>query len=354
MARGRRHEQAAGCLPPGDTRRLEAMSAGGETSARSENFRSLSTMPPRARRGRVRDSRAGCVRPDARNRATVVRNTRGRHRPQARRDLRRGARRAVRVLHGLPPALPLDRLDAAVQGRRVRDAARCRTSSAGSGSRPRPSSRRSPACSSTKALFTAREAAAGFVIGAIVGIAIGVVFHFSNLMRRGFQPYVVGSQTVPILAIAPMVVIWLGGKGLPVWMPVAVISAFLTFFPVAINTLRGLDSTDPRKLELMRSYAASEWSTLWRVKFPCALPYCSRRSRWPRRRASSARSSASCRRRSRTASAARFSTSPSTTRSIPRRSGRRTSSRPPSASSSSAIVAIAERLVVRRAPENVA
>jgi len=124
-----------------------------------------------------------------------------------------------------------------------------------------------------KAVFTAREAAAGFVIGAIVGIAIGVAFHFWSLMRRGFLPYAVGSQTVPILAIAPMVVIWLGGRGLPVWMPVAVISAFLTFFPVAINTLRGLDSTDPRKLELMRSYAASGWSTLWRVKFPCALPY---------------------------------------------------------------------------------
>jgi NitT/TauT family transport system permease protein len=124
-----------------------------------------------------------------------------------------------------------------------------------------------------KALFTAREAAAGFLIGAIVGIAIGVVFHFSNMMRRGFQPYVVGSQTVPILAIAPMIVIWLGGKGLPVWMPVSVISAFLTFFPVAINTLRGLDSTDPRRLELMRSYAASPWATLWRVKFPSALPY---------------------------------------------------------------------------------
>jgi NitT/TauT family transport system permease protein len=124
-----------------------------------------------------------------------------------------------------------------------------------------------------KAAFTAKEAAAGFVIGAIVGMAIGVAFHFSNLMRRGFLPYAVGSQTVPILAIAPMVVIWLGGKGLPVWMPVAVISAFLTFFPVAINTLRGLDSTDPRKLELTRSYAASGWSTLWRVKFPSALPY---------------------------------------------------------------------------------
>ncbi len=124
-----------------------------------------------------------------------------------------------------------------------------------------------------KAAFTAKEAAVGFALGAIVGIAIGVVFHFSNLLRRGFLPYAVGSQTVPILAIAPMVVIWLGGKGLPVWMPVAVISAFLTFFPVAVNTLRGLDSADPRKLELMRSYAATEWSTLWRVKFPCALPY---------------------------------------------------------------------------------
>ena len=62
---------------------------------------------------------------------------------------------------------------------------------------------------------------------------------------------------MPILAIAPMVVIWLGGKGLPIWMPVAVIAAYLTFFPVAINTIRGLDSAEPRALELMRSYAAS-------------------------------------------------------------------------------------------------
>ena len=81
------------------------------------------------------------------------------------------------------------------------------------------------------------------------------MFQF-RLLQRGFLPYVVASQTVPILAIAPMVVIWLGGKGLPVWVPVAVIAAYLTFFPVAINTLRGLDSADPRALELMRSYAA--------------------------------------------------------------------------------------------------
>ena len=63
------------------------------------------------------------------------------------------------------------------------------------------------------ALFTAKEAFTGFVLGALVGLAIGVVFHHSRLLRRGILPYVVGSQTVPILAIAPMVVIWLGGHG---------------------------------------------------------------------------------------------------------------------------------------------
>ena len=123
------------------------------------------------------------------------------------------------------------------------------------------------------AAFTAKEAAVGFALGTAIGLAFGTIFHFSGLLRRGFLPYVVASQTVPILAIAPMVVIWLGGKGLPVWVPVAVIAAYLTFFPVTINTLRGLDSADPRKLELMRSYAAPGWRTLWTVKFPSALPY---------------------------------------------------------------------------------
>ena len=124
-----------------------------------------------------------------------------------------------------------------------------------------------------KSAFTMREAIAGFTLGAVIGFAIGVALHHSRLLRRGFLPYVVASQTVPILAIAPMVVIWLGGKGLPIWMPVAVIAAYLTFFPVAINTIRGLDSAEPRALELMRSYAASPWHVLWKVKFPASLPY---------------------------------------------------------------------------------
>jgi NitT/TauT family transport system permease protein len=82
-------------------------------------------------------------------------------------------------------------------------------------------------------------------------------------------PYVVASQTVPILAIAPMVVIWLGAG--PV--SVAVIAAYITFFPVTINTMRGLQSPQPTALELMQSYAASRWEILWILRFPSALPY---------------------------------------------------------------------------------
>jgi NitT/TauT family transport system permease protein len=123
------------------------------------------------------------------------------------------------------------------------------------------------------ALFTAKEAAAGFLLGAVIGFALGVVLHHSRLLQRGFLPYIVASQTVPILAIAPMVVVWVGSRGLPGWFSVAVIAAYLTFFPVTINTLRGLDSADPRALELMRSYAAGRWSVLWKLKVPASLPY---------------------------------------------------------------------------------
>ena len=85
-----------------------------------------------------------------------------------------------------------------------------------------------------KTLFTAKEAAFGFVIGALVGFALGVVLVHSRLLQRGFLPYIVGSQTVPILAIAPMVVIWVNPKlppSLQGWGAVAVIAAYLSFFP---------------------------------------------------------------------------------------------------------------------------
>jgi NitT/TauT family transport system permease protein len=123
------------------------------------------------------------------------------------------------------------------------------------------------------ALFTAKEAAAGFALGAVIGFTLGAILHHSRILQRGLLPYIVASQTIPILAIAPMIVVWTGSRGLPGWFSVAIIAAYLTFFPVTINTLRGLDSADPRALELMRSYAASNWAVLWKLKVPASLPY---------------------------------------------------------------------------------
>jgi len=119
------------------------------------------------------------------------------------------------------------------------------------------------------ALFTAKEAAIGFALGASIGFLLAIALVHSRLLQRGFLPYIVASQTIPILAIAPMVVVWLKSG----WQSVAVIAAYLTFFPVTINTLRGLQSADPRALELMRSYAAGRWKILWKLRVPSSLPY---------------------------------------------------------------------------------
>jgi NitT/TauT family transport system permease protein len=123
------------------------------------------------------------------------------------------------------------------------------------------------------ALFTAKEAAAGFGLGASVGFLLGVVLAQSRLLQRGVLPYVVASQTVPILAVAPIVVVYLGTIHVAAWFSVAVIAAYLTFFPVTINTLRGLHAADRRALELMRSYAAPRRLVLWKLRIPSALPY---------------------------------------------------------------------------------
>jgi NitT/TauT family transport system permease protein len=123
------------------------------------------------------------------------------------------------------------------------------------------------------ALFTAKEAFLGFVIGGLVGFGLAVLLAHSVLLRRGLLPYIVVSQTVPILAVAPMVVVGLGTKGVTPWVSVSVIAAYLTFFPVAMNTLRGLLSPRPRDLELMRSYAADRRSMLWKLRVPASLPF---------------------------------------------------------------------------------
>jgi NitT/TauT family transport system permease protein len=122
-------------------------------------------------------------------------------------------------------------------------------------------------------LFTAKESAVGLALGAVIGFGIAVVLSQSRLVERGFIPYIVASQTIPLLAIAPMVVVGLGSKGITDWVSVAVLAAYLTFFPVTINTLRGLQSADPRAVELMHSYAASRWRILWKLRVPASLPF---------------------------------------------------------------------------------
>ena len=119
------------------------------------------------------------------------------------------------------------------------------------------------------ALYTWREAAIGFVAGAVIGIALAAAFVHSGLLERAFVPYVIASQTIPIVALAPMIAFAVDDP----LVAVVIIATFLTFFPVTISMIRGLRSPDPRALELMRSYAASRWSVFWKLRLPASVPY---------------------------------------------------------------------------------
>ncbi len=129
------------------------------------------------------------------------------------------------------------------------------------------------------ALWTWRSAAIGFVIGAFTGFGLGVLFVRSKLAERGLMPYVIASQAVPVIAIAPILVVWSGRLELPNWMPISIITAYLAFYPVAINTLRGLRSPEATATELMRSYAASPNQVLWKLRIPAIRRGCPGRSR---------------------------------------------------------------------------
>ncbi|MCM4084117.1 ABC transporter permease [Paractinoplanes hotanensis] len=121
-------------------------------------------------------------------------------------------------------------------------------------------------------LFTLGITAAGFVIGALVGLLLAVAMERFRVVERGLLPYVILSQTVPLVALAPLVAGW-GGTIMPPWAVVSVIAAYLAFFPVAVGMLRGLQSPSASGVELMRSYAAGWWRTLVKLRFPSALPY---------------------------------------------------------------------------------
>lgn len=119
------------------------------------------------------------------------------------------------------------------------------------------------------AAFTALESLIGFTLGGLTGLVLAIGFAHSRLLERGLLPYVVASQTVPVLAIAPMVVVWLGTS----WFSKAVIAAYLTFFPVTINMARGLRAIDPDALALMRALAATSRQVFVKLRFPASLPY---------------------------------------------------------------------------------
>jgi NitT/TauT family transport system permease protein len=128
------------------------------------------------------------------------------------------------------------------------------------------------------AWFTFRLALAGFAMGALVGLGLGILMARFRVVERGLLPYLVISQTVPLIALAPLVVSWggrlhLGAFEWPRWLSAAVLGAFLAFFPVAVGTLKGLTSAPPASLELMDSYAASWRQTLFKLRFPTAVPY---------------------------------------------------------------------------------
>ncbi|GAA2883616.1 hypothetical protein Acy02nite_07350 [Actinoplanes cyaneus] len=121
-------------------------------------------------------------------------------------------------------------------------------------------------------LFTLGITAAGFVAGAVVGLLLAMAMQRFRIVERGLLPYVILSQTVPLVALAPLVAGW-GGSIMPAWATVAVIAAYLAFFPIAVGMLRGLQSPSASGAELMRSYAAGWWRTLVKLRFPAALPY---------------------------------------------------------------------------------
>ena len=128
------------------------------------------------------------------------------------------------------------------------------------------------------AFYSFRLALVGFVLGSTIGVALAALMTRFKTMERGLLPYLVISQTVPLIALAPLVVSW-GGKlqifgfTWPRWLSASVLGAFLAFFPIAVGTLRGLKSAPAASLELMDSYASTWKQTLFKLRFPAAIPY---------------------------------------------------------------------------------
>jgi len=121
--------------------------------------------------------------------------------------------------------------------------------------------------------ITASSTVVGFAIGLVVGVALAVGIVHMRTLESSIMPWVIMSQTIPILAIAPMVVVILGNMGFTGVFPKAMISAYLCFFPITIGLVKGLRSADPLALDLLRTYSATQADVFWRLRLPTAMPF---------------------------------------------------------------------------------
>lgn len=113
----------------------------------------------------------------------------------------------------------------------------------------------------------------GFALGTLLGIAIAVAIVHARSLERSLMPWIIASQTIPILAIAPMVIVVLASIGVKGLLPKAVISTYLSFFPVTVGMVKGLRSPDPILLDLMRTYNASRAQVFWKLRVPASVPF---------------------------------------------------------------------------------
>jgi NitT/TauT family transport system permease protein len=113
----------------------------------------------------------------------------------------------------------------------------------------------------------------GFALGSLLGVALAIAIVHVKALNRSLMPWIIASQTVPILAIAPMIIVVLGSIGLTGLLPKSLISMYLCFFPVTIGMVKGLTSPEPMQLDLMRTYHASTAQTLWKLRWPASVPF---------------------------------------------------------------------------------
>jgi NitT/TauT family transport system permease protein len=113
----------------------------------------------------------------------------------------------------------------------------------------------------------------GFGMGAVLGILLAIAIVHNRAMDRSLMPWVIASQTIPILAIAPMIIVVLNAVGISGLMPKALISTYLSFFPVVVGMVKGLRSAEQIQLDLMHTYNASASQTFWKLRWPCSMPY---------------------------------------------------------------------------------